>query len=323
MTWFEPIGFWHYLFISTFIVLYLLYVVRTVRLARLLGSGRGYVAVKLVLRTLYFVLAIMALLGPSIGKIKEEVKAQGKDVYLCVDLSSSMNAFDVEPSRLIKVRFELKNLVRGLEGDRIGLIAFSDEAFLQSPLTFDHSAIDIFIETLSTQIISGGSTDLEAPIRLVIDKTKEDAEGETRKAKAVVIISDGEDFGDRYQGVLEEARKARLRIFTLGVGTTAGGPIPQGQRLLKDENGQQVITRLNPTPLQDIAQATGGRYYELSDKANGFAALSRDLAALEGEIIEVKKLDVAANKFTLPLLVAVVLFLLDVLVPVRVLRFKY
>ena len=323
MTWFQPIGYWHYALIAAFVLLRAAYAVRTMGLAKRLGTSRGYVAVKLVIRSLYFALAIMALLGPSIGKIKEEVKAQGKDIYLCVDLSASMNAFDVEPSRLIKVRFELKNLIRGLEGDRLGLIAFTDEAFLQSPLTFDHGAIDIFIETLSTQIISGGSTDLEAPIRLVLDKSAEGSEDDTRKAKAMVLISDGEDFGDRYQTVLEEARKARLRIFTLGVGTAAGGPIPNGQRLMKDENGQQVITRLNPIPLQEIAQATGGRYYELSEKANGFAALSRDLAALEGEIIEVKKLDVAANKFTYPLMAAILLFLIDILVPVRVLRFKH
>ena len=322
MTWFQPIGLWHYLLTGAFVVLYLVYIVRTVRLAGLLGTGRGYVAVKLVLRTLYFALAIMALLGPSIGKIKEEVKVQGKDVYLCVDLSASMNAFDVEPSRLIKVRFELKNLIRGLEGDRIGLIAFTDEAFLQSPLTFDHSAIDIFIETLSTQIISGGSTDLETPIRLVLDKGKEEDAGKTQQAKAVVLISDGEDFGEKYQSILDEARKAGLRIFTLGVGTSAGGPVQQGRQLMKDEDGQQVISRLNPVPLQEIAQATGGRYYELSDRANGFAALSRDLAALEGETIEVKKLDIAANKYTFPLLAALILFLIDVLVPVRVLRFK-
>ena len=141
-------------------------------------------------------------------------------------------------------------------------------------------------------------------------------------ARAIVLISDGEDFADRYQGLTDELERAGVRVFTVGVGTLAGGPIADGARFKKDEDGKQVISSLNAAPLLAIARATGGRYYEVTQTTNGFPALGRDLQAMQGQVIEVKKLDVAANKYTYALAIALVLALLDVLVPVRVLRLK-
>jgi Ca-activated chloride channel family protein len=262
----------------------------------------------------------VAFLGPTFGKIKQEVKAMGKDIYLAVDVSESMNAIDVSPSRLDKVRFELKNLLNLLSGDRLGLIVFSDEAFLQCPLTYDQAAISLFVETLSTKVINGGGTDLAQPLSIALKRFAKSEAAES--AKAVVLISDGEDFGDGYGDILDDLERAHVKVFAIGVGTAEGSAIPEGTQLKVDEDGKQVISKLNPDPLREIARATGGRYYELSRTSNGFPALGRDLQALQGQVIEVKKLDVAANKYTYALAIALLLILIDVMVPVRVLRVK-
>ena len=320
MTWYRTLTVTEYVYMGLFVVLYILFLWRTLRLARILQSPKSYVIVKLVVRTLYMGLLIVAFLGPSFGKIKQEVKALGKDIYIAVDVSESMNAIDVAPSRLDKVRFELKNLLNLLSGDRLGLIVFSDEAFLQCPLTYDQGAISLFVETLSTRIINGGGTDLEQPLALALHRFARSEAAES--AKAVVLISDGEDFGEKYGSVLDELERAGVKVFTVGVGTAEGSAIPEGTHLKKDGEGREVISRLNAEPLQEIARATGGRYHELSRSANGFPALGRDLQALQGQVIEVKKMDVAANKYTYALALALLLALLDVLVPVRVLRLK-
>ena len=320
MTWYRSLGTQEYVYMALFGLLYALFVWRTFRLARRLRSPRGYVAFKLVLRTLYVGLMVVAFLGPSFGKIKQEVKAMGKDIFIAVDVSESMNAIDVAPTRLDKVRFELRNLLNLLGGDRLGLIVFTDEAFLQCPLTYDQSAITLFIETLSTRIVNGGSTDLSQPLQMAVQRFARSQAAES--AKAMVLISDGEDFGERYASVLDEVERAGIKVFCVGVGTLEGSSIPMGTRLKTDADGRQVISKLNPAPLQEIARSTGGRYYELSRSSNGFPALGRDLQALQGQVIEVKKLDVAANKYTYALALALLLALIDVLVPIRLLRLK-
>jgi Ca-activated chloride channel family protein len=296
------------------------FVWRTIRLARVLHSPASALFGKLIVRSLYVGLLIVAFLGPTFGKIKQEMKAMGKDIYIAVDLSESMNASDITPTRLEKVRFELKNLLNLMGGDRLGLIVFSDEAFLQCPLTYDQGAISLFIETLSTKIVSGGGTDIAQPLSMALNRFSKAAEVES--AKAVVLISDGEDFGENYESVLDDLERAHIQVFTVGVGTAAGSPIVDGGNLKLDENGKEVISKLNPEPLRMIARRTGGRYYELSRTSNGFPALGRDLQAIQGQVIEIKKMDIAANKYTYALAIALLLVLVDVMVPVRLLRLK-
>ena len=320
MTWQNSISTSQVVFVAAFVVLYVVYAWRTYRLAKVLQSNMGYIWFKAIIRFLYFGLILIAFLGPSFGRIKQEIKALGKDIVICVDLSESMNAYDIQPSRLEKVKYEIKALLRGLEGDRIALVVFSDEAFLQCPLTFDQAALGVFVETMSSQTLGGGGTDLSEPLRLALEKLQKDTEAQN--AKAILIISDGEDFEDKYAKVAEEVANAGIKVFTLGVGTAEGGPIPDGRGFKTDNDGKQVISRINPAALSEIATTTGGRYYELSNQVNGFPALSRDLKAIEGRVVEVKKLDVAANKFTYALVLAVILLFIDVMVPVRVLRIK-
>ena len=225
MTWYRSLSVTEYVYIALFAVLYGVFMWRTLRLARAIQSKRGYVAAKAVVRTLYMALLMLAFMGPSFGRIKQEVKALGKDIYIAVDVSESMNAIDVAPSRLDKVRFELKNLLNLLSGDRLGLIVFSDEAFLQCPLTYDQGAITLFVETLSSRIINGGGTDLSQPLQLALTRFAKSEAAES--AKAVVLISDGEDFGERYgSAALDDLERAGIKVYTVGVGTAEGSRYP-------------------------------------------------------------------------------------------------
>ena len=133
MCWFNSLGTFEYVSIGIFLIAYLLYSFRVFRLSRFLGTLHGSVIPKLILRTAFFALIIIALLGPSFGNDSKEVKSIGKDIMIAIDLSNSMNAVDIQPSRLEKIKYELANIIEEFNSDRIGLIIFSSEAFVQCP----------------------------------------------------------------------------------------------------------------------------------------------------------------------------------------------
>jgi len=170
MSWFRSFGYTELILVGAFVLLYIVYLVRMYLISKKLGTGVGKLTVKFVLRSFYFSLLIVALLGPSFGESNQEIQSVGKDIYIAVDLSTSMNAFDVQPSRLEKVKFELKKIVAAFNSDRIGLIIFSSEAYVQCPLTFDQSALNLFIETLQTNLLESNGTDFAPALSLALDK---------------------------------------------------------------------------------------------------------------------------------------------------------
>ena len=126
-----------------------------------------------VFRTIYFALFMIAVLGPSFGGSKKEVKSVGKDIMICVDFSKSMDAFDIQPSRLEKIKFEMKKVVEAFNSDRIGIIIFSSEAFMQCPLTYDQNALNLFIETMNSGLVPSSGTDFGPPLRMALKKLEE------------------------------------------------------------------------------------------------------------------------------------------------------
>ena len=145
-----------------------------IRIAKLLRTPFYTIVIKLVLRTLFFSLLIISLLGPSFGESKKEVKSIGKDIMFCVDLSKSMDAFDIQPTRLEKVKYEMKKIVGAFSSDRVGVIIFSSEAFMQCPLTFDQNALNLFIETMNTGLVPASGTDFAPPLKMAIQKLESD-----------------------------------------------------------------------------------------------------------------------------------------------------
>ncbi len=180
---------------------------------------------KLALRLIYFGLFLVALAGPSVGTGTKEIKQEGKDIFIAIDLSRSMNATDIGPSRLRRIKFELKDLVKNFSTDRIGLIIFSSEAFVQCPLTFDQNVIQLHLDGLNTGLVPNFGTDLAAPLAMSLKKFRTD-ENQDPKSKFIILISDGEDFAGELNPVLNDLNDEGIRVFSLGIGTAAGSTIP-------------------------------------------------------------------------------------------------
>ena len=166
MTLFREFGWTEAMLILVFLIGYGLYIGRIVKISRTLHTPFNTVFIKLFIRSVFMALLLISILGPTFGDSKREIKSVGKDIMICVDLSKSMDAFDVQPSRLEKVKFEMKKIAAAFNSDRLGIIIFSSEAFVQCPLTYDQSALNLFIETLNTGLVPSTSTDFGAPMRM-------------------------------------------------------------------------------------------------------------------------------------------------------------
>jgi Ca-activated chloride channel family protein len=316
MAWYRNFGITEIVFIAVFAAFYVFYMVRVIRIAKTLNTSYGNIFIKFLFRTLYFALFIIALLGPSFGGSKKEVKSVGKDIMLCVDLSKSMDAFDIQPSRLQKIKFELKKIVAAFNSDRIGIIIFSSEAFMQCPLTYDQNALNLFIETMNSGLVPSSGTDFGPPLRMALSKLEDDEKGGEAKSKIIILISDGEDFGEDTNEIANKIEDDDIKLFTLGVGTEKGGNIYNGNALKTNQQGLIVNTKLNPTALKSLASKTGGQYFEINETKNDVSRLINTISKIEGELRDARFIDVTANKYYYFLAIAAVLLLLDVLINV-------
>src|SRR6478609_11809866 len=188
MVWYRDLGIAQIIFAILFLVFYGMFVYRIFARSRTLNTPFYTIFFKLVLRTAFFALVLIAFLGPSFGDSKKEIKSVGKDIMICVDLSKSMDAFDIQPTRIEKVKFEMKRIVEAFNSDRIGIIIFSSEAFMQCPLTFDQNALNLFIETMNTGLVPSSGTDFAPALQMAIKKLKDDDENQSGKAKSKVIL---------------------------------------------------------------------------------------------------------------------------------------
>jgi Ca-activated chloride channel family protein len=316
--WYRALGVTEVVLITGFVLFYGLYLFRIIHVARVLKTPFATVFIKLFVRTLFFGLLIIAILGPSFGGSKKEVKSIGKDIMICVDMSKSMDAFDIQPTRLEKVKYELKKLVNAFNSDRIGIIIFGSEAFVQCPLTFDQNALNLFIETMNTGLVPVSGTDFGPALRMALDKLEND-EGQPgeAKSKVIILISDGEDFGEQTQDVVDDIENKDIKLFTLGVGTDRGGNIYAGNGVKKDRDGNPVLTKLNSKSLRALADKTGGQYFEINQSNNDVSRLINTIGRIEGQLRDARFVDVTANKYFYFLALAAALLLLDVMINVK------
>lgn len=303
-------------------LLYFLYIIRISWIAIVLKTNFRAVFIKLIIRSIYFVLILICLLAPSFGDVKKEIQSIGKDIYILVDLSSSMNVKDVQPSRLEKLKFELKKIADAFNSDRLGIIIFSSEAFVQCPLTFDQNALNLFIETLSTSLVPSAGTDFAPALEMAIKRFENatDENSTNSKSRIVILVSDGEDFGEETENLADDLDRAAIKLFTLGIGTEAGGKVPFENGYKRDEDGKTVISKLNVKALRKLASTTDGKYYEISDKRYDVMKLINDINKIEGELRDVKTVDASANKYFYFLFVALVFVLLDVLITIKTIK---
>jgi Ca-activated chloride channel family protein len=320
--WYREFGLTEIIFVAAFALFYLFYILRLVRIARQLNTPFHNVFIKLLLRTVIFGLLIVALLGPSFGDSKKEVTSVGKDIMICVDLSKSMDAFDIQPTRLEKVKFELKKIVSAFNSDRNGLIIFSSEAFVQCPLTYDQNALNLFIETMNTDLVPASGTDFGPPLRMAIKKIEEDDESKPNQAtsKIIILISDGEDFGKDTENAANEIEKDGIKLFTLGIGTEEGGKIYASNGYKRDRNGNVVVSKLNTKSLRSLADKTGGQYFEINENRNDVSRLINTIGKIEGELRDARFVDVTSNRYFYFLGLAIALLLMDILLTIHTIR---
>ncbi len=321
MTWAYSIDTFEIVLIAIFALLYLLYVIRLLRIRASMRTPISKWLIKFTLRSVYFALMMVALLGPSFGDSTREIKSIGKDMFICVDLSQSMNAFDIQPTRLEKVKFELKNIVEAFSSDRIGLIMFSNEAYMQCPLTYDNNALNLFIQALTTDLVPNSGTDFGPPLKMALKKlTDEENTVARQKSKIIVLISDGEDFGEETEQITEEIESSGIKLFTLGVGTERGSKIMTRRGYKKNNQGEEVVSRINTKSLKKIASDTGGKYFEINDSKNDVDRLINSINDIEGELRDSKQVDTKSNKYFYFLMAALLLMLFDALISVKVIR---
>ncbi len=318
MTLFREFGWLELVFVGLFLLAYGFYLARIIKISRSLNTPYATVFVKLILRTAVLGLLIISILGPTFGDSKREIKSVGKDIMICVDLSKSMDAFDVQPTRLEKVKFEMKKIVAAFNSDRIGVIIFSSEAFMQCPLTYDQNALNLFIETMNTNLVPASGTDFAPPLKMALSKL-DDHEGpsDQQKSKVIVLISDGEDFGEETETVAKEVEDQDIKLFTLGVGTEAGSQIGTAKGYKIDRQGNTVVSKLNPASLKNLASKTDGKYFEINESRNDVNKLINSINKIEGQVRDARLVDVSANRYFYFLLAALILLAIDVLFSVK------
>jgi len=296
-----------------FAIFYGIYIVRIYRINKKIEVSIKKVIYKLILRSSYFFLMIIALLGPSFGDNKKEVNIVGKDIMILVDLSESMNADDIKPTRLEKVKFEMKKIIDQFSSDRIGIIMFSSEAYVQCPLTYDKNALNLFIETLNTSLVPNSGTDFGPALELSLSKLEDETSiNKEINSKVIILISDGEDFGEDTESSLEQIKSSSIKLFSVGIGSTQGSKILlRNGKFKKDNEGNDVVTKLNSNSLKETASYTGGKYFEISNEMNQTDNLISEIVNIKGDYIESKTVDVTENKYFYFLFSALILMLID------------
>jgi Ca-activated chloride channel family protein len=277
---------------------------------RLLKAGLAVAAAALL---------VVSLARPEWGMTLEPVTRRGVDVVLAIDVSTSMLAEDLRPSRLAKARSEAGRLADLLPGDRIGIVAFSGSAATLCPLTLDHAAARIFIDAMEPGLLSDPGTSLGLAMRQIASTFS----GKERRYKAAVLLSDGEDHVGEVEAAVAEAAEEGIIVHTVGVGTAAGGPIP-----LRDDNGtvtgykqdregRVVTTRLEEQGLATIAEKTGGLYLQATPGEGEIEKIAEAIAGMDTREMQQRLLTRYEERFQLPLALALILLTVEALIPER------
>ncbi len=269
-------------------------------------ARQGGKAAMLLIAMVFIILALARL---QFGTHLEMLKREGIDLVVALDVSNSMLARDMTPNRLEKAKQEIQSIIERLKGDRIGLVAFAGEAFIQCPLTLDYTAARFLLDAMDQNAVSVQGTSLASAIDIAT-KTFEERE---RKHKVLLLLTDGEDHDRGAVEAAEEARQEGIKIYTVGIGNPAGEPIPIFDRrgnqvgFKKDENGQVVMTALNEEILQKVALETGGKYYHATAGEMELDRIFEEIAQMEKKELEGTLVTRYDDRFQWPLLLALIL----------------
>lgn len=234
--------------------------------------------VKFWLLLVAWALLVVMVARPQVGAEVQRDKRNGIEAIICLDISNSMLAQDVAPSRLDKSKLLVESLVDRFTNDKIGLIVFAGDAYMQLPITSDYVSAKMFLQNIDPSLIQTQGTDIAQAINLGLHSfTQADKIG-----RAIIVITDGEDHEGGAVEAAAEARKKGVNVFILGVGDTKGAPIPTGDGgYMKDRSGQTVMTALNEQMCREVAQAGSGKYIHVDNTGDAQTELNNDLARLQ------------------------------------------
>ena len=285
-------------------------VVLVQRLITSLNISKRWTKRVLILFAIFFV--ILALGQPHFRTKEITVERKGVDVMIAVDVSRSMLAKDIQPSRLDKAKLELSSLIDHLKQDRIGIVAFAGDAFIQCPLTLDRSAVKLFLTTLNPNLIPTPGTMIGAAIHVATQAFSE----KEKEYKAMILLTDGEDQGSHPLEAVKKAKEAGVRIFTIGIGTQDGSTVPgefAGEGVKKDRQGQVVISKLDERLLKNIAVETGGVYYRSTGGELEIESLSNEVRNMSQKGLKKEKSFEYEENYQYFLVVALIALFLEMI----------
>ncbi len=242
----------------------------------------------------------IALLQPQWGKKEQAVEQEGRELLVALDISRSMLAADIKPNRLAFAKAKIKKLVHLLGAERVGLLVFSGDAFIQCPLTRDSAAFTLFLDNVDAETISSGTTSIA---NAIAKSLKMFASMPTRKNKILAVFTDGEDFSTGLSSIKEDAKKEGLHIFTYGIGTEEGAPVPlldeSGSAIgyQKDDQGKVVFSHLNRGILQSLSRESGGKYIDPTQGDEDIQSLVTQVESYEKEKFEQKDIEFEEERY--------------------------
>jgi Ca-activated chloride channel family protein len=287
--------------------------------------------IKRILEYVTLALMLLAMARPQWGESKQEIKAEGVEMILVVDVSDSMLAEDVKPSRLEQAKAELSRLVDQMPGNKMGVIAFAGSAALISPLTTDPAAIKMYIDSLTTQSVSSQGTSFESALTAAekaFERGGVESDDSTKVTRVILIASDGEDHEEGAMKAAEALVKKGIRIFTLAYGTEKGGAIPvrDGAGYLKDykkdHSGQTILTTVKGEALRELAKRGEGSFYFASFGGDHIKNLVKDIEGLEKSQFESSVAVQYEERFQWLLGLAVILGIIELVLGERRSQFR-
>ena len=241
------------------------------------SGSKGWI--RIILFTLAFFCFVIGISRPQMGAKLKEHEAKGAEIMICLDVSNSMLAEDYSPSRLDRAKLAISRVVDKLQGDRIGLIIFAGTSFVQLPITTDYVSAKMFLGSIDTGSVPVQGTAIGDAILTAAKSFSAQSE----KSRAIIVITDGENHEDDAVDAAKQAAELGIKVYTVGVGSLRGQPIPKDGELMKDSEGNIVVTRLDEATLRKIADVGGGAYVHAGNEEFGLSPIVDDIKKMEAE----------------------------------------
>jgi Ca-activated chloride channel homolog len=274
--------------------------------------------VRLVFFCIAFALFVIGLSRPLIGAKLKEHESKGAEIMICLDVSNSMLAEDYSPCRLDRAKLAISRIVDKLQGDRIGLVLFAGTSFVQLPITTDYVSAKMFLSSVNTESVPVQGTAIGDAITLAAKSFSEQSE----KSRAIIVITDGENHEDDAVEAAKQVASTGVRIYTIGVGSVQGQPIPKDGELMKDKDGNIVVTRLDEGTLRQIAQEGKGAYVHAGNEEFGLNPIIDDIQKMEAEKFNSVVFEEYDEQYMYFFAAALFFFILEMLIGERKSRVK-